>query len=152
MTQASQPAAPPTHEHCRALLRALPALGAFKRTLHADAPPECRGWLGAMGVVARHEAGLRPSQVAEILHVDLSVASRALTHLEELGYVRRENDPDDGRATRAHATDAGRAWVNEFADRFAERVQDYLADWDDADVVTLATLLDRFGTTLEARR
>ena len=152
MMQATASAAPPTHESCLSLLRALPALSAFKRALYADAPPDSRGWLGALGVVARHEDGLRPSKVAEILHVDLSVASRALTHLEEREFVRREADPDDGRATRVHATEAGRAWIREFGERYATRMQHYLAGWRDEDVVTLASLLDAFGTTLETRR
>jgi DNA-binding MarR family transcriptional regulator len=147
MTQAS-----PSRESCRALLRALPAFGAFKRAVYADAPPESRGWLGAMGVVARHPDGLRPSNVAEILHVDLSVASRALTQLEERGFVRREPDPDDGRATRVHATVEGSAWIADFAEQYAIRMQDYLADWSDDDVATLTGLLDRFGATLENRR
>jgi DNA-binding MarR family transcriptional regulator len=133
-------------------MRALPALAAFKRAIYADAPPDCRGWLGAMGVVSRHEDGLRPSKVAEILHVDLSVASRALTHLEERGFVRREPDPDDGRASRVHATDEGRAWIGAFADRYATRMQADLADWTDDEVVTLTSLLDRFGATWESRR
>ncbi len=149
MTQASSP---PSHDACLALLRAIPAFGAFKRAVYEDAPPDCRGWLGAMGVVARHADGIRPSKVAEILHVDLSVASRALSHLEELGYVRREPDPDDGRATRVHATDAGASWIDEFGHGYATRMQEYLTGWSDADVGTLTDLLHRFGTTMEARR
>ncbi len=149
MTQVS---AEPTHDACLALLRALPAFGAFQRAVYDDAPPESRGWLGAMGVVSRHPDGIRPSQVASLLHVDLSVASRALSHLEELGYVRREPDPDDGRATRVHPTEAGATWVREFGDEYAARMQEYLAGWSDGDLATLTDLLHRFGTTMEARR
>lgn len=145
-------AAAPTHETCLDLLRALPALSAFRRVLYEDAPPDSRGWLAALGLIARHEGGLRPSNVAEVLRVDLSVASRALSHLEARGFVRREADPDDGRASRVHATGAGRDWLRDFGERYATRMQDYLAAWSDSDVATLASLLNEFGTTLETRR
>lgn len=149
MTQVSTQ---PTHHACLALLRALPAFGAFKRAVYDDAPPESRGWLGTLGVVSRHQHGIRPSQVAALLHVDLSVASRALSQLEELGYVQREPDPDDGRATRVRATDTGARWLAEFGDGYASRMQDYLAGWVDDDIAALTDLLHRFGTSMENRR
>lgn len=142
----------PTHDACLALLRALPAFGAFRRAVYEDAPPESRGWLATIGVVSRHVDGVRPSQVAALLHVDLSVASRALSQLEELGYVRREPDADDGRATRVHLTDAGSSWLAEFGNGYATRMQDYLTGWSDGDLATLTDLLHRFGTTMETAR
>lgn len=131
------------------LLRAMPAASAFRREAYRLAPPEAGGWLGALSVTARHPDGLRPSELADVLHVDLSVASRHVAHLEELGYVQRSADPNDGRATIITATEAGRAWTTAFASEFADHLQHVLAEWSDDDVTTLTTLLQRFGASIE---
>ena len=83
------------------------------------APPDAIGWLGALSVIARHEDGIRPSHIADILHIDLSVASRSVTHLEELDYVARERDPEDGRAFIVHVTPAGSVRIEQIAASFA---------------------------------
>ena len=50
---------------------------------------------------------MRVSEVADQLSVDLSVASRQVAALVLAGYVEREPDPDDRRATRLRPTEAG---------------------------------------------
>ncbi|MEO6866859.1 MAG: MarR family transcriptional regulator [Gaiellales bacterium] len=140
----------PSREACEQLLRAAPAISAFRRELYRAAPAEARGWLGAISVVTRHPEGLRPSKVAELLHLDLSVVSRNLSQLEELGYVRRAPDPDDGRASIVQPTAEGIAWVDRFADQFAEQLASTLAGWTDRDVDSLTQMLQRFGATIES--
>lgn len=146
--QASSTSSQPSVDSCRELLRATPAITAFRRALYGAAPADSRGWLGALGVIARHP-GTRPGRVAELLHVDFSVASRAIATLEELGYVQREVDPDDRRASVLEATEEGLAWLREFATGFATSLSAALDGWSDEDVAALTDLLRRFDQSLE---
>lgn len=138
----------PSADSCTRLLRALPVFSAFKRTLRDAAPPDTQGWLGALYVVARHEAGVRPSGVADQLMVDLSVASRSITQLEELGYVERTRDPEDGRAWIVHATGDGRARLELVTAGFAQHIRTLLPDWTDDELDSFTAQLRRFGTAL----
>lgn len=148
MQASLDPPQQPSVAVCLELLRATPALSAFRRTIYRAAPPEARGWLGALGVVTRHD-GIRPGRVAELLHVDFSVASRHLAQLEELGYVERHADPSDRRANLVHATAAGRDWVEGFATSFATSLSGVMDGWTDDDVRAFTGMLDRFDDCLE---
>src|SRR5688500_20279021 len=55
------------------------------------------------------ERALRMSRLAQLTSSSLSRLSNVAKRLEAGGLLRREPDPDDGRATRAVLTDAGRA-------------------------------------------
>lgn len=142
----------PSLDTCAALLRAAPAIGAMRRMIYRTAPPEARGWIGALGIVARHPDGLRGSDVADLLHVDLSVASRHLSDLETLGLVERAPDPTDGRARLQHVTPAGHTWIEAFSEQFAIELQSRLVGWTDADLAALTGLLHRFGVSIETPR
>ncbi len=50
----------------------------------------------------------RPGALGESLGITASTLSRNLARLEEAGLVRRESDPEDGRAQRVALTAAGR--------------------------------------------
>jgi DNA-binding MarR family transcriptional regulator len=67
----------------------------------------------ADGVVFQHlVAGPRTiGSLAERLGVTQQAASKAVTDLERRGYVRREADPDDGRARRVALTERGDAAI-----------------------------------------
>src|SRR3954471_12934064 len=54
------------------------------------------------------EGAIRPTALAGLLEVDLSVVSRQVRSLEDAGFVQRETDPQDARAALVSATDAGR--------------------------------------------
>jgi DNA-binding MarR family transcriptional regulator len=139
----------PSVEACTRLLRAWPAVGAFKRTLRDVVSSDAFGWIGALSVIARHDDGIRPSHLADMLHVDLSVVSRSVTQLEELGYVTRERDPEDGRAFVVHVAPAGRERIEQLTTGFAEHISSRLDGWSDVDVDSFTTALRRFGSTLE---
>ena len=68
----------------------------------------------ADGVVFQHLlAGPRTvGSLAERLGVTQQAASKAVVDLERRGYVRREADPDDGRARRVALTDRGDAAID----------------------------------------
>ncbi|MCW2956036.1 MAG: DNA-binding transcriptional repressor MarR [Thermoleophilia bacterium] len=139
----------PSPDACERLLRALPAVSAFRRSALRAVPEEARGWISALSVIDRHD-GIRLVRVAEILHVDLSVASRQVSQLEALGLVERESDPADRRASILRASDAGRDRVVELRTAYAESMSGDLAGWGDDDVTAFADLLMRFGASLES--
>src|SRR5919108_4122998 len=51
---------------------------------------------------------LRLSELAEVLHTDLSTVSRQVQAAERAGLVERRPDPSDGRASRGDLTSVGR--------------------------------------------
>ena len=142
----------PSVESCGELLRGMPALTAVRRELGRVTPDDARTWLDALYAICRQPGGMRVGTLAEALRVDPSVASRKAAHLEAAGLAAREPDPADGRAYRLHPTPAGSAWLDRTIDTYAEHLAGLLTDWSDADVVRLATLLQRLESTLEAER
>jgi DNA-binding MarR family transcriptional regulator len=90
-----------------------------------------------------HRAPARVKDLAEHLHVDLSVASRQVAALEAAGYVRREPDPDDRRSQRVSTTPAGEAALRHAHDRIVGVFASALADWSRADVEALTSALGR---------
>ena len=82
-----------------------------QRRIAADGMDDLRF---ADGVVFQHlVAGPRTiGSLAERLGVTQQAASKAVVDLERRGYVRREADPDDGRARRVALTDRGEAAID----------------------------------------
>ena len=52
--------------------------------------------------------GRKQQELADTIGVDKAAATRALCRLERGGFVRRESDPEDRRATRVYLTDKAR--------------------------------------------
>jgi DNA-binding MarR family transcriptional regulator len=111
----------------------------------------------ADGVVFQHlVAGPRTiGSLAERLGVTQQAASKAVADLERRGYVRREADPDDGRARRVALTergdaaiDAGRRHRAAVAEELAERLG---ADRVEAARTTLLEALGAFGGAAAVR-
>ncbi|MFW0788496.1 MarR family winged helix-turn-helix transcriptional regulator [Gordonia sp. CPCC 205333] len=98
-----------------------------------------------------HLAGepMRTSRLAEIMVADPSTVSRHVGSLVDLGYVRREADPDDGRATLLVATDAGVARAGEIRAHRRARLHKLLDGWSDVELDTLVALLTRFVDAAE---
>lgn len=96
-----------------------------------------------------NRAPARSGELAEALFSDPSTISRHVAQLVKLGYVRREADPRDGRATILVVTDSGAQRVADFRNRRAEELETMLADWDDGDVETLTDLLGRYVSSAE---
>lgn len=89
-------------------------------------------------------APLRSRELAETLSADPSTISRHVAQLVERGYVRREADPNDGRATLLVITDEGRETTRAIRERRRAALDAALGDWTDEDMSTLITLLNRF--------
>lgn len=110
---------------------------------------ELSDWTTIVLVAPLIESGpMRSSALAEAGHVDPSRASRMIAHLVELGYVERQADPADGRASIIAVTHAGRTAFDRLCrqrDRFLAAV---VADWPERDRKRLANLMTRLVVDL----
>jgi DNA-binding MarR family transcriptional regulator len=88
--------------------------------------------------------------VAEQLSVDLSVASRQVAALTLAGYVERERDPDDRRATRLRVTEAGARVLTDSHRRMVATATTALSGWSDAELASLASQLERLRADFAA--
>jgi DNA-binding MarR family transcriptional regulator len=130
---------PPSEDLVIALYR----LGLVQRRLARDALAD----LGSQGFTALaliHRHGpARVSELAEHMSVTLPVASRQVAALVQAGYVEREPDPDDGRAQRLRASDAGARVLSGSRARMLEAATPALQRWSDAEIAALAGQLER---------
>lgn len=125
------------------LVRELYRLGRVRRELARHAMAE----LGSQGFNAlaalEVDGPQRVSDVADCLVVDLSVASRQINALALAGYVRRDRDPDDGRAYIVSITDAGHRVLTESHRRMVEAFDEAVGHWPRRDVRALSRALAR---------
>ena len=85
--------------------------------------------------------GARVTEVAELVAVDQPVVSRVIDQMERDGLVTRTADPDDGRVTLVHLTDAGRATHADLIPDATRFVDDLTGTLDDGAVGRLAAAL-----------
>lgn len=90
--------------------------------------------------------------LAEAVHSDPSTVSRQVAHLVALELVQRDPDPQDGRAARLTATEAGRRVFDEHRRIRNRHTAAVLAGWPAPDVQRLVALLDRLNTDFEDYR
>jgi DNA-binding MarR family transcriptional regulator len=138
------------------LVRQLYGLGTVRREIgrHALAELGSQGFT-ALGVVHVH-GPIRVSEVAQRLAVDLSVASRQVNALLSAGYLEKEPDPDDARATLLSTTGDGKRVLEESHRRMVQAFGRVLDGWSDEDIAALANSLERlrddFTTTSASDR
>lgn len=125
------------------LVIALYRLGRVQRAIARDALAELGGQGFAALAVVHREGPVRVSHVAEALSVDLSVASRQVAALALAGYVEREPDPEDRRATRINLTPSGVQVLRDSHRRMVATATSALGDWSAADLTALAAQLER---------
>src|SRR3954452_4547115 len=77
------------------------------------------------------EGPLRPTTLAGLLEVDLSVVSRQVRALEDVGFVQRQTDPGDARASLVSATESGRQAFERTRQQRTEVLDEVLAGWPD---------------------
>ena len=70
------------------------------------------------------------SQLASELYLDGSTASRVIDSLEKKGYVTRSQDPEDGRAIRLEATNAGCGLYGEIEEDLLREQKALLAEFE----------------------
>lgn len=92
---------------------------------------------------------VRPSALAQDNHVDLSTASRQLDALLRQGYIDKQADPNDARATLVSLTAGGRRVMKTLLDNRGRAVAPAFKSWSVKDRETLIALLARLGDDLE---
>ena len=96
-----------------------------------------------------HRAGTtRPSDLAALMHVDLSTISRHLQSLETVGMVVRSRDPEDARAQRIDLTPRGDEVFVQFLDGRSASLREAVAHWPAKDRSALRLHLDRLADDL----
>jgi len=88
---------------------------------------------------------LRLSDLAEVLHTDLSTVSRQVQAAERAGLVERRPDPSDGRASRVYLTAAGRDALERLRAVQRGEILAAIADWEPEDRRRFAELMSRFA-------
>jgi DNA-binding MarR family transcriptional regulator len=96
------------------------------------------------------EGPLRPTALAGLLEVDLSVVSRQIRALEDVGFVQRITDPADARASLVSASEAGLAAFRETQQQRTQVLGEVLGPWPEEDRETFVRLLTLFNAELEA--
>ncbi len=99
-------------------------------------------------VLCEH-ARARLSDLAGMIRLDASTASRHIRGLEQLGYVERATDPADGRATLLSVTDLGRKALERQFDASRKRIDHIMRDWSADDVAKLQHYLSRLTRDIE---
>lgn len=87
----------------------------------------------------------RLGALAESFGVTPSTVSRQVQALVSLGLVRREADPEDGRACRLELTAHGRDALTRTRALRRRMVRGLLATWSEQDVACFARLLEQFN-------
>ena len=90
----------------------------------------------------------RLTELAAVMEIDLSTASRQVRSLEERGFVSRIEDPRDQRTAWLEVTDGGREALRAARALRVRRISTRLADWDARDLEELARLLAKLVTSL----
>jgi DNA-binding MarR family transcriptional regulator len=93
---------------------------------------------------------LRLSDLAEVLHTDLSTVSRQVQAAERAGLVGRRPDPSDGRASRVYLTLGGRDALERLRAVQRAEILASIADWLPDDQQRFAELMSRFALSFLA--
>lgn len=99
--------------------------------------------------LAAASAPLSVSALGEAIGVDQPRASRLVQQGVELGYVRREADPDDARRTRIALTDDGRKLARGMRGERREVLGRALAAFTEEEQRDLARLLGKLADNWE---
>lgn len=89
--------------------------------------------------------GLTSRELAELLLSDKSMVSRSLKRLDDIGFIRRETDPEDARVQRIHPTPEAANRYRETGREQRREVQERLRTWDISQVEQLAQLLQKLN-------
>ena len=119
----------------------MPPRGGFHRGPQHGRRPFSRE--RALEVLVDSDDGMRQREISERLGIGASSTSEFIAHLERDGYVRREVDPDDARATRIVLTDVGRARAAELEDEREERMEALFGALTEDEKRELIRLLDK---------
>ncbi len=88
---------------------------------------------------------VRGSDLAELMGVHKSTASRAVSSLVTLGLVEQVPDPSDGRARLLVPTAVAQERLAEYRAETRDRLSTVLTGWQPSDLDTFVTLMRRYN-------
>jgi DNA-binding MarR family transcriptional regulator len=91
---------------------------------------------------------LRVTTLAELLGIDAPAVTRKVQQLERLGFVSRENDPEDKRATRIQLTDAGEETMQLVLAAHKKRLARLFHGWTSEELQNFSSSMGRFADAL----
>ncbi|NEB73837.1 MarR family transcriptional regulator [Streptomyces sp. SID14478] len=129
--------------HYDELARQLSAFGAVKRDMARILPHDCPAGSAAVLTLLERYGDMRMSKLAELLAVDMSVASRHVAHAADRGWIERLPDPADKRSRILTLTAEGHERMEDLAVRTTQLLAVRLSDWSDDEVGQLIALMSR---------
>ena len=140
-----QPERPP-----QTLLRSVEA---FSRTLRESSLGVARDLGCSKGTLAivrilQRRGTLQVSDVAHVLRVDISVASRQVSQLVDDGLVERAVDDEDRRVRTVRLSPAGRSLALEIGAALDRRADELFSNWSADELAAAVATLDRLTGTL----
>ncbi|MEU6847548.1 MarR family transcriptional regulator [Streptomyces sp. NPDC046716] len=129
--------------HYDELARQLSAFGAVKRDMARILPHDCPAGSAAVLTLLKRYGDMRMSRMAELMAVDMSVASRHVAHTADRGWIERRPDPADKRSRILTLTAEGHEQMDDLNTRTTQLLADRLSDWSDAEVDELIALMTR---------
>ena len=108
-----------------------------------------RGALSIVRILEAHGT-VQVGDIAHLMRVDLSVASRQVSQLVDEGLVERAVDGDDRRVRTIRLSPAGRRLALDVREQLERRVDLLFGDWSEADVRAASDVLDHLASTITA--
>lgn len=121
---------------------------ALRRAINTDDDnsPLPQALTGVLTVLAT-EGECRQTDLAHRLCVSQSALSRQIADLVALGYIDREPDPDDKRASRVCVSPLGQQKLSQIWKCRARRLREMLGDWSETDALSALTSIRRLTST-----
>ena len=132
-------------------LRRAGSTGPVRAFLYEPDAPLDVAQADALDLIVTH-APVRMSDVASLLRVDPSTATRTVAKLQQLALVDRAVDPVDARVVLAVPSEDGRCLHARVRDRANDLLSDLLDTFDAEDRERLASLMERLLAAVDARR
>ena len=105
----------------------------------------------AYGILCKlsDEGPQRLGALANAFGLDPSTITRQVQALEQAGWVRRESDPADGRASLLDLSDEGSRVLSATRERRRQRLNEALADWPEDEYEEFGRLLEKFNISID---
>ena len=132
-------------------LRRAGSTGPVRAFLYEPDPPLDVAQADALDLIVSH-APVRMSEVASLLHVDPSTATRSVAGLQQLSLVDRVADPVDARVVLVVPSEAGRRLHDRVRSRANGLLCEMLDSFDAEDRERLASLMERLMAAVDAWR
>lgn len=132
-------------------LRRTGSTGPVRAFLYEPDPPLDVAQADALDLIVSH-APVRMSEVAALLRVDPSTATRTVARLQKLDLVERTTDSGDARVVLVVPSGGGRRLHARVRGRSNDLLSELLDTFDAEDRERLASLMERLVGAVEAQR